>query len=497
MKNIELINAKVDKYSYKLKIEKDLNTINYSINYIKDLEKDNVIIENKIYIAYIKDCNINKFIGYIKYQYNKIEEIYEVSILIEYKYRYKGYIKDSLKLLIKYAYESNINYLYCKILNKRNYIIKIFRDIGFEIYNKDINNIIVRIKTNKVLPNYSNTKTINDVLNFMKDNIRYGWIDINNNIHIGNMSDFRKLYRTLSIDEMLHYGIGTCIDQVKLMNYLLNKINVKNKMFATRIYESNDFNNINEEEHMHCFILCYINNKVYHIEHPNFYRIGIYEYKSEEEAINNINKYYIELSNGVPRPVTEFYSVKEGILFKEFNNYLNDLDISFRRLQNKNSDYEIIYNWTQNEFVYKYFEQRKLSYKDIENKYKLKLKDNIQELYIIRSNNKDIGLVQIYKYNEDINIKELNKYKNIYEYDLFIGDKDYINKGLGIKIVIEINNLILKKYNSDSIILRPFKENIRACKCYEKANFKKIYEYLDKDTLGNNKDIIIYIKELR
>ena len=54
-------------------------------------------------------------------------------------------------------------------------------------------------------------------------------VDINNEIHIGNMKNFRKLYRTLSIDEILKYGIGTCIDQVKLMNYLLNKISVKNK----------------------------------------------------------------------------------------------------------------------------------------------------------------------------------------------------------------------------------------------------------------------------
>ena len=47
----------------------------------------------------------------------------------------------------------------------------------------------------------------------------------------------------------------------EINNYLLNKISVKNKMFATRIYEPNDFNKLDEEEHMHCFILCYIDNK--------------------------------------------------------------------------------------------------------------------------------------------------------------------------------------------------------------------------------------------
>ena len=32
---------------------------------------------------------------------------------------------------------------------------------------------------------------------------------------------------------------------------------------------------------MHCFILCYIDGFVYHLEHPNYYRLGIYKYPKE------------------------------------------------------------------------------------------------------------------------------------------------------------------------------------------------------------------------
>ena len=77
---------------------------------------------------------------------------------------------------------------------------------------------------------------------------------------------------------------------------------------------------------MHCFVLYYLDDKVYQLEHPNFERIGIYEFNSEEEAINEINKIYINMSGGYPRPVTEFFEVKEGLSFKEFNNYINSLD---------------------------------------------------------------------------------------------------------------------------------------------------------------------------
>ena len=110
------------------------------------------------------------------------------------------------------------------------------------------------------------------------------------------------------------------------MSMLLNKLNIPNKMFCTRIYEENNFNDLEAEEHMHCFVLYYLNNKVYQIEHPNWMRIGIYEFASEEAAIKEINDYYIEMAEGMPRPLTEYYEVTPNISFKEFNNYINSLD---------------------------------------------------------------------------------------------------------------------------------------------------------------------------
>ena len=169
-------------------------------------------------------------------------------------------------------------------------------------------------------------KTPNDILEFMKSNIKYGWLDINNEEHIGNMKNFRRLYRTSTIEETLKHGLGTCIEQVNLMHTLLDKINIPNKMFCTRIYEGEEFNNLEEEEHMHCFILYHLNNKVYQIEHPNWEKIGIYEYENEEDAIKKINDYYVKMANGKSRPVTEYFEVEPNLSFKEFNAYINSLD---------------------------------------------------------------------------------------------------------------------------------------------------------------------------
>ena len=173
--------------------------------------------------------------------------------------------------------------------------------------------------------NVEEIKTTQDVYTFIDENIKYGWIDYNGEKHKKTMKDFRKKYRTLSIEQILDVKLGTCIDQVWLMHYLLDKINVKNKMFCCRIFEPDDYGNLEEEEHMHCFVLYFENEKVYHMEHPNFEKKGIYEYDSEEEAIKTIVDYYIDLRGGKDSPTKEFFEVPVGISFKEFNKYINHI----------------------------------------------------------------------------------------------------------------------------------------------------------------------------
>lgn len=495
MRNIELVIPKLEEYSYEEKLEKDPNTMSYNagydvkysgyhydtgcIDFTVDKWKDvydKRIKENR-YFAYIKDFDINEYVGYVNYQYDKEQNIYECGILIEYKYRGKGYSKDALKLLIKEAYNNGIEYLYDTFEKDRENTLKLFLDVGFKIYkeetwkkfNKDVSGAIVRINTSSILPNISKIRSINDVFSFMENNIRYGWLDINKNIHIGNMKNFRKLYRTMTIDEILRYGIGTCIDQVYLMHYILNNIGIKNKMFATRIYEPDDFDDLTKEEHIHCFILCYVNDKVYHIEHPNWYEKGIYEYKNEDKALKTINEYYVKLSNGISRPITEFYDVKPNMSFKEFNCYINRLNITFRKLRDN---------------------KKELEYSEIVDKFKIKLMGEKQELYIIRSDNKVIGLVQIYKYKNDLKIEKLNKYRNIYEYDLFVYD-NYLNMDLSEKIIRCINDVIYKEYIADGVLLRLFKRDTKMIKSCLNCDFKEIHT----DTNSNKEEIVILLNE--
>ena len=166
--------------------------------------------------------------------------------------------------------------------------------------------------------------------------------------------------------------------------------------------------------------------------------------------------------------------------------------IAFRDLKDTENEYRQLHKWCSNKFVYEWFEQRKLSYDEIVDKYKTKLKEKKQELFIIKADDIDIGLVQIYKFDNDI---EIDVDGNVYEYDLFIGEEEYLDKGIGKEIVNKVNDIIYSKHKADFIILRPFERNIRAIKCYEKCGFKTISKYLGKDTLGNNEVISVLIKE--
>ena len=93
-------------------------------------------IDDKRYFAYIKDCDINEYIGYVNYHYNEIDDIYECGILIESKYRSKGYAKDALRLLVREANKNGIKYLYDTFEKEREHTLELFLNLGFEIHKE-------------------------------------------------------------------------------------------------------------------------------------------------------------------------------------------------------------------------------------------------------------------------------------------------------------------------------------------------------------------------
>lgn len=171
MKNICLYVPKLEDYWYEAKIQADPLSMEYNAGYdvsyygyhydtgCIDFPPDrwegtyNKRVKEKKYFAYIKDNDINEFVGYVNYQYIKDDNRYDCGIVIESKYRGQGYSKPALKLLCETAKNNGIKELYDNFEIDRGHTLEIFKTVGFEVveeqtwkkFNEDVKGVLVRI----------------------------------------------------------------------------------------------------------------------------------------------------------------------------------------------------------------------------------------------------------------------------------------------------------------------------------------------------------------
>ena len=169
MKNIELYVPKLEDYWYEAKVESDPESMSYNAGYDVSYygyhydtgcidfpesrweEVYNKRIRENRYFAYIKDNDINEYVGYVNYQL--VDEKWECGILIEAKFRGKGYAKVALKLLCEEAKNNGITELYDNFEIDRDNTLDLFKSVGFEVvkeetwkkFNKDVKGVLVKI----------------------------------------------------------------------------------------------------------------------------------------------------------------------------------------------------------------------------------------------------------------------------------------------------------------------------------------------------------------
>lgn len=173
MKDIELYIPKLEDMWYEQKLHSDPLTMSYNAGYdvsyygyhydtgCIDFPKErweltyNKRIKENRYLAYIKDIKLNTFVGYVYYHFNKEENRYDCGILIEYKYREKGYSKKALNMICQKARKENIKELYDNFEIDRKNTLKLFESIGFEVVEKQkwrkFNNLVEGVIVRKRL----------------------------------------------------------------------------------------------------------------------------------------------------------------------------------------------------------------------------------------------------------------------------------------------------------------------------------------------------------
>ncbi len=174
---IKLIEPKLEDYWYEQKLNEDPNTMDYNAGYDVSYsgyhydtgcidypqEKWKPALERRINnnrrFFFIKDEETDEYVGYCNYHFVADEKRYECGVVIEGAKRGLGYSKPALKLLVEKAYSEGIDYLYDTFEKDRTTTVKVFESVGFEIYKettwkkfgKDVEGLIVRIDTRKVL----------------------------------------------------------------------------------------------------------------------------------------------------------------------------------------------------------------------------------------------------------------------------------------------------------------------------------------------------------
>jgi len=101
--------------------------------------------------------------------------------------------------------------------------------------------------------------------------------------------------------------------------------------------------------------------------------------------------------------------------------------------------------------------------------------------YIICMGKKEIGYIQVYNardFAEENGCNLGTLAGSVCGIDLFIGDQDFLGKGIGARILNEFEKQIIVPH-FDCCLIDPCRDNKRAIKAFEKAGFKE-FLYVEK-----------------
>ncbi|QSJ14191.1 acetyltransferase [Nostoc sp. UHCC 0702] len=156
-------------------------------------------------------------------------------------------------------------------------------------------------------------------------------------------------------------------------------------------------------------------------------------------------------------------------------------EITIRLMQDNTDDYQLMAKWLTDETVLEFYEGRDNSF-DLE-----RIIENYQPLVIgkdpaipclVYYHNIPIGYLQYYALNDqpenDRQMYCLEQTDNVYGIDLFIGESNYWNQGIGTKILSAVVNYLFEELEADKIVIDPHVDNTRAIRCYEKCGFVKV-----------------------
>lgn len=152
--------------------------------------------------------------------------------------------------------------------------------------------------------------------------------------------------------------------------------------------------------------------------------------------------------------------------------------VIIRKMKDNSEDIDVLFKWFNDKSVQMYYEGKNAKYskQEIKDKYgkRAREKDSVIPC-IIEYSSKPIGYIQYYELDEETKeAYESIDIGRVYGIDMFIGETEYWNKGIGSKSLKSLIRYLFEKEDATSIFIDPQTWNKRAIKCYEKCGFKKV-----------------------
>ena len=138
-------------------------------------------------------------------------------------------------------------------------------------------------------------------------------------------------------------------------------------------------------------------------------------------------------------------------------------------------EYALMAKWLTDEMIMKFYEGRDRPHglAKVRDKYGTRTREDSAIVpCILEYRGRPIGYVQYYPVL-DGRPYEIESVKGVYGVDLFIGEPELWDKGIGTRTLSRLVDFLFTSVGASRVVIDPQVSNHRAIRCYEKCGFSK------------------------
>lgn len=202
----------------------------------------------------------------------------------------------------------------------------------------------------------------------------------------------------------------------------------------------------------------------------------------EALGFSNMGNAKIEVLNANSFILQKPIKSKQSVKLKEIRYHKELISIRFKPLKEEHLD--LLCTWLNAPHVKAWWNDY-LNNEEIKTKYRERIGDNVVVPFIVYADDTPIGFIQYYHADQVGEGWWPDETAGTLGIDLFIGEKEFTNRGLGVKVIRSFVKKCFANPTIKKIIIDVDPKNLRALHCYEKAGFKFSKEILTPDGLAN------------